>query len=128
MERGEFYGGNRTTVGLSGIWRPSPHLVLQGNYDYNDVSLPQGEFRAHLVRARITVPITARASVDAFIQKNGLNQQGEQELNTQIRFHLIYARDSNLFVVFVDQRRNRGTGTIARDQGVQMKMTYRLYW
>ncbi len=128
LERGEFYGGNRTTVGLSGIWRPSPHLVLQGNYDYNDVSLPQGEFRAHLVRARITVPITARTSVDAFIQKNGLNQQGEQEFSTQIRFHLIYARDSNLFVVFVDQRRNRGTGTIVRDQGVQMKLTYRLYW
>lgn len=128
LERGEFYNGNRTTVGLSGIWRPSPHLVLQGNYDYNEVSLPQGAFNAHLVRARATVPITARMSVDTFIQWNGLNQQGDQELNTQIRFHMIYARDSNLYVVFSDQRRNRGAGVIARDQAIQMKMTYRMYW
>jgi hypothetical protein len=91
LERGEFYGGKRTTVALSGIWRPSPHLVLQGNYDRNDVSLLQGDFVVHLVRARFTVPITARASVDAFIQRNGLNPQGDPELNTQIRFHLIFA-------------------------------------
>src|SRR5262245_49720969 len=128
LERGEFYGGNRTTFALSGIWRPSPHLVLQGNYDRNDVSLPQGDFVAHLVRARFTVPITARASIDAFIQRNGLNQQGDPELNTQIRFHLIFARDSNLYVVYSDQRRKRVTDDVAVDQAMQMKMTYRLYW
>jgi hypothetical protein len=66
--------------------------------------------------------------VDAFIQRNSLNPQGDPELNTQVRFHLIYARDSNLFIVFSDQRRNRGAGIIARDQAIQMKMTYRLYW
>jgi hypothetical protein len=74
------------------------------------------------------VPITARASVDAFIQHNGLNQQGDSELNTQIRLHLMYSRDSYLFLVFSDPRRNRGAGVIARDQAIQMKMTYRLYW
>jgi hypothetical protein len=128
LERGEFYGGKRTTLALSGIWRPSPHLVLQGNYDRNDVSLPQGAFVAHLVRARVTVPVTARASIDAFIQRNGLNQQGDPELNTQVRFHLIFARDSNLYVVYTDQRRKPITGDVAVDQAMQMKMTYRLYW
>jgi Domain of unknown function (DUF5916) len=128
LERGEFYGGDRTTVGLSGIWRPSPHLVLQANYDRNSVSLPQGEFVAHLVRTRFTVPITARASIDAFIQRNGLNQQGDPELNTQIRFHLIFARDSNLYIVYTDQRRKRPTGDVAVDQAMQIKMTYRMYW
>ena len=44
------------------------------------------------------------------------DQQGDPELNTQIRFHLIFARDSNL------------TGDVAVDQAMQMKMTYRLYW
>jgi len=66
------YGGKRTELALSGIWWPSPHLVLQGNYDRNDVSLPQGDFIVHLVRARFTVPIAARASIDVFIQRNGL--------------------------------------------------------
>jgi hypothetical protein len=128
LERGEFYAGNRTAMGLSGTWRASPHLVLQGDYEYNDISLPQGAFAAHLWRTRFSVPITARVNADAFIQWNGLNQQGDQELNTQLRFHLIYGRDSNLFVVFSDQRRDLGPGGIARDQAIQMKMTYRLYW
>ena len=58
----------------------------------------------------------------------GLNQQGDPELNTQIRFHLIFARDSNLYVVYSDQRRKLTTGDVAVDQAMQMKMTYRLYW
>ena len=128
IERGEFYGGDRTALGLSGTWRASPHLVLRGDYEYNDISLPQGAFATHLWRTRFSVPITARATVDAFFQWNGLTQDGDKEINTQLRFHLIYARDSNLFVVFTDQRRNRGRGIIERDQAVQMKMTYRFYW
>jgi hypothetical protein len=128
VERGEFYGGDRTALTLSSIWSASPHLALQGNYEYNDISLPQGSFSTHLWRGRFSVPITARATADAFVQWNGLNQQGDKELNTQLRFHLIYARDSNVFVVFSDQRRDHGTGVIQRDQAVQVKMTYRLYW
>ena len=128
FERGEFYGGDRNAIGISGIWRANPHLVLQGDYEYNDISLPQGAFAVHLWRTRFSVPITARVNTDAFIQWNGLNQQGDRELNTQLRFHLIYGRDSNLFVVYSDQRRNLGTGVTARDQAIQMKMTYRMYW
>jgi hypothetical protein len=128
LERGQFYGGDRTTLGLSGIWRASPHLMLQGDYEFNDISLPQGAFNTHLWRTRVTVPITARVTADAFLQWNGLNQQGEQELNTQLRLHVIYARDSNLFLVFSDQRRDRGNGVTATDRAAQVKMTYRLYW
>ena len=128
IDRGEFFGGNRTALALSGTWRASPHLVLRGDYEFNDISLPQADFATHLWRARFSVPITARATVDAFFQRNGLTQQGDQELSTQLRFHLIYARDSNLFVVFTDQKRDRGRGVIERDQAVQMKMTYRFYW
>jgi hypothetical protein len=128
LERGEFYGGNRNGLSLSGTWAASPHLMMRGDYEFNKVSLPQGSFDTHLWRARFSLPITARATADAFVQWNGLNQQGDQEINTQIRFHLIYARDSNLFVVFNDQRRDVGGGVIERDQAIQMKMTYRFYW
>jgi hypothetical protein len=128
FERGEFYGGNRNGLFLSGTWAASPHLMVRGDYEFNEVSLPQGTFDTHLWRARFSMPVTARATADAFVQWNGLNQQGDQELNTQVRFHLIYGRDSNLFVVFNDQRRDLGGGVIARDQAIQMKMTYRFYW
>ena len=128
LEQGEFYGGNRTALGLSGTWRASPHLELQGEYEFNDISLPEGAFATHLWRARFKVPFTARATVDAFFQWNGLTRQGDRELNTQLRFHLIYGRDSNFFVVFTHRRRNRVTGLVENDQAAQMKATYRLYW
>ena len=128
FERGEFYGGNRTALGLSGVWRASPHFELQGDYEFNDISLPEGAFAAHLWRARFKVPFTARATAEAFFQWNDLTRQGDKELSTQLRFHLIYGLDSNLFVVFSDQHRNRGLGVVERDQAVQIKTTYRFYW
>ena len=128
LEGGEFYGGDRKAVTLSGIWRASPHFELQANYQYNDITLPEGAFAAHLWRARFKVPITARATADAFFQWNGLTEAGDREFNTQLRLHLIYARDSNLFLVFTDRRRNLGGGLVEDDQGMQMKATYRFYW
>ncbi len=127
LERGEFYGGNRTSLGLSGTWRAFRHLEMQGEYEFNDISVPEGAFAAHLWRTRFKVPFTARATADAFFQWNGLTPQGDRELNTQLRFHLIYGLDSNLFVVFTDQWRDRGAGLVERDQAVQLKVTYRFY-
>ena len=104
VQGGHFYDGVRKSLNVSGTWRPSPHLVLSGDYQLDDVQLPQGAFATHLQRARISVPITARAVADAFVQWNGLRQ----ELNTQIRLHLIYGRDSNFYVVYTDHRTGRG--------------------
>ncbi|MBI4464100.1 MAG: carbohydrate binding family 9 domain-containing protein [Acidobacteria bacterium] len=123
LHGGEFYGGDRTAFTFSGTWRTSPHLVLGGDYEYNNVSVPQGDFATHLWRARVNVPVTARANVDALVQWNGLTE----ERNTQLRFHLLYARDSNFFVVFTDQKRNLLGGKAERDWAIQLKLTYRLY-
>ena len=130
FQGGEYYGGDRTGFVLSGTWRASPHLLLRGDYERNDISLPrlpQGEFQTHLWRARVSLPFSVRVRTDAFVQWNSLNQDGDRELNTQVRFHLIYARDSNFFVVFTDQKLERANGRVQRDQAVQIKLTYRLY-
>jgi hypothetical protein len=124
---GDFYDGTRTGLNLSGTFRPSPRLLLNGDYELNRIALPRGDFSTHLWRARVSVPFTARAQTDIFIQWNSLNQDGERELNTQVRFRLTYGRDSNLFLVFTDQKREAGDGRIARDQALLMKLTYRLF-
>jgi hypothetical protein len=121
---GRFYGGDRSAVTFSGTWRPSPHLVLTGDYQINDVDLPQGAFTTHLQRARVTVPFTARAVADAFVQWNGLTQ----EINTQVRLHLIYGRDSNLFIVYTDHQTDVAGRLIEQSRALQTKLTYRWYW
>lgn len=70
---GSFYGGQRLAFTSSGTWRPSPHLVLTGDYQRNNVELPQGSFITHLWRGRVSVPITARAVADGFVQWNAVH-------------------------------------------------------
>lgn len=123
VEWGGFYSGHNTAINLSAAWRASPHLLLEGNYELNRISLREGEFSTHLWRTRISVPFTPSITTDAFLQWNSL----DEELITQLRFHLLYGRDSNLFVVLTDLRRNLQAGRIERDQAAQVKLTYRFY-
>ena len=124
VQGGGFYGGDRSLLNVSGSWRPSPHLALSGDYQLNDVRLPQGAFTTHLQRVRVSVPITARAVADAFIQWNGLTQ----ELNTQVRLHLIYGRDSNLYIVYSDHQTDVDGRLTQQSRNLQTKLAYRWYW
>ncbi|MSO19317.1 MAG: hypothetical protein EXQ56_02465 [Acidobacteria bacterium] len=131
FETGPWLSGRRTTLNLSNVWRASPHFLLDGEYELNDVTLPEGAFAAHLWRTRVSVPLTARMTTDAYLQWNSL----DDTFSTQLRFHMLYARDSNLFVVFTDGRRGIDAllGSVldnrqhVRDQALQVKLTYRLY-
>jgi hypothetical protein len=124
LEGGDFFDGERTALTLSGTWRASPHLWISGDYEFNDISLPQDIFDTHLWRARVSVPFNARTTVDAFLQWSSLTR----EFDTQLRFRLIYARDSNLFLVYTSQRQDLGGSLTDSDWAIQLKTTYRLYW
>ncbi len=124
VQGGGFYGGDRSLLNVSGTWRPSPHLALSGDYQLNDVRLPHGAFTTHLQRVRVSVPITARAVADAFVQWNGL----AQELNTQVRLHLIYGRDSNLYIVYSDHQTDVDGRLTQQSRNLQTKLAYRWYW
>ena len=121
---GDFYSGDRKSLALSGSWRASPHLALSADYEFNDITLPQASFGTHLWRGRFSVPFNARTTADAFFQWNGL----DEEFSMQLRFHLIYADDSNAYIVFTDERRDIGGGIIERDRALQAKITYRFFW
>ena len=72
----------------------------------------------------MSVPITARTVADAFIQWNGLTQ----ELNTQVRLHLIYGRDSNLYIVFTDHQTDVDGRLTQQSRALRTKLAYRCYW
>ncbi len=124
VQGGDYYGGQRGALTFSGTWRASPHLVLSGDYQRNDIQLPQGTFTTHLPRARVSVPVTSRAVVDAFVQWNGLTQ----DLNTQVRLHLIYGRDSNFYLVYTDYQTDVSGRLLQQSRAIQTKLAYRWYW
>jgi hypothetical protein len=127
VEGGEFYNGDRVGMNLSGTWRANPHLVMQGDYEVHNITLPEGEFSTQLVRGRFGVPFTSNMRTDVLLQWNNLTGDGGKELSTQIRFRLTYGRDSDLFLVYSDQDQDPLTGRSQRNQALQMKLTYRLY-
>ena len=71
--------------------------------------------------ARVSVPITARAVADAFIQWNGL----AQELDTQVRLHLVYGRDSNLYIVYADHQTDVDGRLTQQSRALQTTLAYR---
>ncbi len=97
---------------------------MSGDYEFNDISLPQDTFDTHLWRARVSVPFNARTTVDAFLQWSSQTK----EFDTQLRFRLIYGRDSNLFLVYTSQRQDLAGGFTESDWAIQLKTTFRLYW
>ncbi|MBI3941298.1 MAG: carbohydrate binding family 9 domain-containing protein [Acidobacteria bacterium] len=124
LQGGHFYGGNRTGLLISTTWRAFPQFILGGDYELNDVALSQGSFASHLWRGRLTLPLQARLLADTLVQWNGLLG----ELATQVRFHLIYGEDSNLFLVFSDGRADVDGRLIRQNQDLQFKLTYRKFW
>ncbi len=124
VQGGPYYGGDRTALTLVGTWRASPHLVLSGDYQRNDIDLPQGRFTTHLSRARVSVPVTARMVVDTFVQWNGLTR----DLNSQVRLHVIFGRDSNFYVVFTDYQTDLAGRLVQHSRALQTKLAYRWYW
>ncbi|MBI2821100.1 MAG: carbohydrate binding family 9 domain-containing protein [Acidobacteria bacterium] len=124
LQGGRFYGGERTGLLMSVTWRAIPQFILAADYELNDVALHQGDFTTHLWRGRLTLPLRPRLLLDTLVQWNGLLR----ELAAQVRFHLIYGDDSNLFLVFSDGRTEDGGRLVRQSQDLQIKLTYRMFW
>ena len=107
VERGAFYNGHRTVVGVSGSRvEVTPSLSLQPTASINDVHLTQGSFRTNLFGTRVTYTVTPLMFVSALVQYNSSNNSFST--NTRLRWE--YLPGSELFVVFNEQRDTLGRG------------------
>ena len=97
---GDFYNGRRKT--LTGVLnlRPDYHVIVNLNYDRNQVTLPNGSFTTNLVGTRFTYAFTPRAFLNAFIQYNADTHQ----VSSNIRFDLTHHPLSDLYLVYNDRR------------------------
>jgi len=96
VTHGGFFGGTSTSVSPEISWRPSYHWLFELEYELNDASLPQGDFKAHLLRARVNVQFTPNlawitvAQWDNFTNSAGINS----------RVHWIIEDGREVYVVF----------------------------
>ena len=65
---GDFYAGRLNNVNAQVEWIPRPKFRALVSYDYNDASLPQGDFVVRLARVGIDVIMSSRLSWVNLIQ------------------------------------------------------------
>jgi hypothetical protein len=107
VERGSFYSGDKTTVGVSrGRLNLSSQLSVEPTYSVNRVALLEGSFTTHLAGSRVTYTLTPRMFASALVQYNS----GTQSASANVRLRWEYHPGSELFVVYNEDRDTRARG------------------
>ena len=97
VQDGGFFGGDRLEKYVELQWRQSAHLFVGFAFTENDVSLPSGDFTAHLLSLRSDVALNARWSWTNLLQYD--NTSETVAINSRLRFIPEAGRE---FVVVVD--------------------------
>ena len=100
ITRGGFFDGERTSVGGSVTLRPSARLFVEGTAQRNRLTLAGRTFDADLFGGRVRIARDTRTFLSAFVQYN----ESDDELQTNIRFNLIHAPLSDLFLVYSERQ------------------------
>ena len=101
VQRGSFYNGDKTTVGLrAGRVSLSERLSLGSTLSLNWVDLPEGSFRTDLAVTRINYAFTPRMFLGGLVQYNS----GNDSFSTNLRLRWEYRPGSELFIVYTEAR------------------------
>jgi hypothetical protein len=74
VNSGTFYDGNRLGINTMFGWRPSRHFRTSINYQYNDVSLPYGDFVVRVLRWSIETVFSSKLSWINLIQYDNISE------------------------------------------------------
>lgn len=82
---GDFYDGKRRRYNYSMAWRPDSHLFFNMGYDYQDISLPAGDFQVRLVSANVNYAFNSKWSWVNLIQYD--NNSNSVGVNSRLRWN-----------------------------------------
>ena len=101
VEQGSFYGGDKTTVGVSAArFNLTDQIQVQPTLSINKVDLPYGHFIATQAQGRVVYTLTPRSYIAALMQYNSSSRL----VSTNLRWRWEYIPGSELFVVYTDER------------------------
>jgi len=121
VQKGTFYGGDRSSEGVTLRLRPSRFFRTETSWEHNSVELPGGAFTTNLFRQRLNVPLTPDLSTAAFVQFN----DAAQLLAMNLRLRWIYRPGADVFLVLNETWDAPGLGTRSlRDRQAILKVTY----
>ena len=93
--KGNFFGGDRTEIGVGLNWLPNSRFVMGVEYEYNDIELAGGDFAAQIVAITANVAFDVRWSWLNLIQYD--NESESVGVNSRLRWTPRAGQD--LFIV-----------------------------
>ncbi len=114
------YGGTIGSYGATLTVAPDPHVTTTLGYTRNRVDLPYGAFDADLASLRLDLSFSTRAFLSALVQYNQLDNQ----VSANVRFNLIHAPGSDIFLVINERRGSELDLWDTADRGVALKVTW----
>ena len=122
MTSGGFFGGTSTSFSPEISWRPNFHWLFEVDYVLNDVSLPQGDFKTHLVRARVNYQFTPNLAWITIAQWDNVSDTA----GINSRIHWIIEDGRDLFIVFNQGLDTRDGVTATRSEPlIKFEWTFR---
>ena len=121
IEKGSYFGGDRTQYGGSVGRRFSNHLTLYGSANRNLISMPnQGEFTADIFGMTAEMALNRKWFGKTLIQYDNFSEQ----IQLYCRINWIHTPGSDLFIV-LNQRYDMSGSSADLVQGTQViKLTY----
>jgi len=121
ISTGDFFDGDRTSLSGTLSLRPNEHWHLEGTLQRNRLTLGGESVDADLIRGRVLYGHNTRTFLSSFVQFN----QATRELITNVRFNLIHAPLSDVFVVFSERRQTDAPVGMrpVLDRGITVKVT-----
>ncbi len=95
LAKGDFYEGELDNINASVEWIPMPRFRASIAYDFNDVSLPQGDFDVRLVQVGMDVILSSRLSWVNLVQYDNASETA----GINSRLHWIPEDGRELFIV-----------------------------
>ncbi len=125
MTNGDFYNGKRNNLNGSVSWTQSRNFVMSASYDWNDISLPQGDFITRLTSVSTQVAFSSTLYWVSLVQYDNLSE--EIGINTRIQW--IPRAGQEGFIVLnynlQDHDKNNAFEAASSDLAVKFKYTFR---
>jgi len=120
---GDFYDGRKKTQYVDVTWRPSPHFRTNASYEYNEVSLPDGDFETRLVRFGFDIVFSSTLSWVNLVQYDNVSSTA----GVNMRLHWIPKAGREVFFVINQNLDDSADGfhTTATDYTAKASYTFR---
>jgi len=100
LSGGEYFQGDRRSVGGSLVLRPNAHFAIDLGVDHNVVDLTGESFTVDVLSGRVDYLYSTKFVVGAWVQFN----EATDEMITNLRLNFIHSPLSDLFLVYSERR------------------------